>query len=480
MPEVLVIGGSVAGLASAFALAELGYEVRILERDPQEPPDDVAAAHEHWHRPTVPQAAHSHAFGSLGTNLLMERAPAVYAALLAAGARTIRLADAVPPTLSGFTPEDGDEELRMLGCRRSTFELVLRSEVLRHPRVTQQTGATVRGLTFAQNGSRRVTGVSLEDGRVLAAEFVVDASGRRSRADRWLADAGLPAAAAQSTSADIVYYTRFYQQLTGRPAGPLNRGFGAGGLWDHYTAVMFLGDNGTFSISIGVLPDDSPMKGLRHEAAFTAAIRATPLLAPWVEPGVSEPISGVSAMGGLDNSLHLPGSGGAPPVAGLFSVGDSVCTTNPAYGRGVSLALAHAFGLADVVAAYPSEPAAGGREFAELTGKLLAPWHGEAVANDRGRAMLWRATLEGTPLGPPPPGVLTFGAVVAAAATDPVVWRRVARVMMSISPPQTLYADDEIAQRVGRALGSGSVPQLPGASRAELVRVVDEATAVAA
>ncbi len=67
----------------------------------------------------------------------------------------------------------------------------------------------------------------------------------------------------------------------------------------------------TFSISLGVLPDDKPMKALREADAFTAAIRATPLLAGWVAPGNSEPISPVYAMGGLDNSARLvdPGCG---------------------------------------------------------------------------------------------------------------------------------------------------------------------------
>jgi 2-polyprenyl-6-methoxyphenol hydroxylase-like FAD-dependent oxidoreductase len=471
MTEVLVIGGSVAGLASAYAIAQLGYEVRILERDPQEFPADLATAQQQWRRPTVPQSVHSHAFGSLGTNLLLQRAPEIYSALLTAGARPIQLADYPSPFWADFVPEESDRELRMLGCRRSTFEYVLRQEVMRQPGVSQTSGATVRGLTVSDG---RVTGVELEDGQQLPAEFVVDASGRKSRVTRWLADAGLPVPETESSSADITYYTRYYQQLSSEPPAPLNRGFGAGGLWDHYTAVLFLGDNGTFSISIGVLPDDVELKALRLESAFTAAIRATPLLAPWLEPGESEPISPIYAMGGLDNSIRLP-SEDAPPVPGLFSVGDSVCTTNPAYGRGVSLALAHAFGLADVLEAHPDQLETSGREFAKLTGELLAPWHGEAVANDRGRAMMWRATLAGTPLGPPPPGVLTFGAVAAVAAVDPEVWRRVARVMMSLSPPQTLYGDPEIAARVGKALASGSVPHLPGASREDLVDLVSRA-----
>jgi hypothetical protein len=61
------------------------------------------------------------------------------------------------------------------------------------------------------------------------------------------------------------------------------------------------------------------------------------------------------------------------------------------------------------------------------------------------------------------------------AAVDPEVWRRVARVMMSLSPPQTLYGDPEIAARVGKALASGSVPHLPGASREDLVDLVSRA-----
>jgi 2-polyprenyl-6-methoxyphenol hydroxylase-like FAD-dependent oxidoreductase len=473
MSDVLVIGGSVAGLASAYAIAQLGYEVRILERDPQQPPQTLAQAQDNWRRPTVPQSLHSHAFGSLGTNLLLRRAPEIYSALLTAGARPIQLADYPSPFWTDFEPEEADQDLRMLGCRRPAFEYVLRQEVMRQPGISQLTGATVRRLTTTGNG--RVNGVELEDGQTLTAEFVVDAAGRRSRVARWLADAGLPVPPTQTSSSDITYYTRFYQQLTDEPPAPLNRGFGAGGLWDHYTAVLFLGDNGTFSISIGVLPDDTALKALRLESAFTAAIRATPLLAPWLEPGESEPISPVYAMGGLDNSIRLPVDDTVAPVTGLFSVGDSVCTTNPAYGRGVSLALAHAFGLADVLEAHPDQPEASGREFATFTGELLAPWHAEAVANDRGRAMMWRATLDGTPLGPPPPGVLTFGTVAAVSAVDPQVWRRVARVMMSLAPPQTLYADPEIAARVGRALSSGEVPHLPGAPRDELVSLVSRA-----
>jgi len=464
--NIVIIGGSVVGLGAAIALAEAGHTVEILERADTTPSTvDEAFG---WPRPTVPQAAHSHAFASLGCNLLRDRARDVYDGLFAAGATEVNLADYHPPMLLDFEREAGDENLRMVITRRSTFELVLRRRALARPGVRMTTGATVRGLVLADDG--RVTGARLADGSVVTGDLIVDATGRRSAATAWRANAGLPTPDVTSESCKIVYYTRYYRMLTEQPPGPLNRGFGSGGLWDSYTAVLFLGDNRTFSISVGVLPEDAELKGLRHEAAFTAAIKATPMLAGWVAPGNSEPISPVYAMGGLDNSIS-----GQAPVAGFVSLGDAVCTTNPSYGRGVSLGLSHAFLLADFLAEHGTVDGEFAAEFARRTEALVRPWYEEALANDRGRAMMWEATLRGAPMGRPPAGVVNFGMAVAASTQDAVVWRRVANVMMMLRQPGALYADPEIAQRIGRVLSSGPVMQLPGASRADLVAAVNAA-----
>ncbi len=478
MADIAIVGGSVAGLASALALNQGGHEVHILERDATDPPETVEQAHSEWPRPTVPQAVHSHAFASLGVRLLLERAPEIYRALVRAGADEIRLGERMPPTLTDSSAEPGDDELQMLGMRRSTFELVLRREVLRRPGIRLSPGVTVRGLELAATGKPRVTGVRAADGHVVPADIVIDASGRKSAAAKWLSDVGSPVAGGRVEDCGISYYTRFYRFLGQRPPGPLNRGFGAGGLWDFYTAVLFLCDNRTFSISVGVLPEDSEMKVLRTEEAFTAAVRATPLLAPWLEPGISEPISGVTAMGGLDNSLCAAGAGAQRPLLGFFAVGDSVCTTNPAYGRGVSLALAHAYELADGLALYPDVSAEQFTEVNRATERLMTPWWTDAVFNDRGRAGLWRATLRGTPMPAPPDGIVTFGTAAAAAATDPVVWRRLVRVMMALAPPSSLYNDEEIRLRVKKALaGAADHPPMPSPSREQFVKAVTAAAA---
>jgi 2-polyprenyl-6-methoxyphenol hydroxylase-like FAD-dependent oxidoreductase len=366
----------------------------------------------------------------------------------------------------------------MVVCRRSTFELILRQRALARPGVSLVVDATVRGLTTAPDDPHRVTGVRLEGGRTRSADLVIDATGRRSTASAWLSEAGLPAPVATSENCRIVYYTRYYRMLSGAPPGPLNRGFGAGGLWDSYTAVLFLGDNRTFSLSIGVLPEDTELKAVRNEAAFEAAIRATPLLAGWVAPGNSEPISPVYAMGSLDNSLRLPDPD-QPPVKGFFPLGDAVCTTNPAYGRGVSLGLSHAYLLADLIEEHPDVDDKQAAEFSARTEALVKPWWEEAIANDRGRAGLWEATLAGRPPQRPPAGVVSFGVAVAASTQDEEVWRRIANEMMMLMPPASLYADPEIAGRIGRVLASGPPPQLPGASRPELCQAVAGALATA-
>lgn len=470
MSKVIIAGGSIAGFAAALALADTGHQVTILERSADQPPATVDAAAE-WQRPTVPQAVHSHAFASLGCNLLRERARDVYDGLFDAGATEINLADYPPPTSPGFARQPDDDSLRMILARRSTFELVLRQRALARTQVRLTTGATVRGLMTAAGDPSRVTGVRLEDGQVIDGDVVIDATGRRTPADSWLEAAGLPVPVTTSESCKIVYYTRYYRQLSAGPAGPLNRGFGSGGLWDAYTAVLFLGDNRTFSISVGVLPEDAALKSLRHEAAFEAVIKATPLLASWIAPENAEPISPVYAMGGLDNMIrtHAPGQ---EPARGFFPMGDALCTTNPSYGRGVSLALREAFELADLLRSSPGAEAEQAAKWAALAGGLVRPWWEEAVANDRGRAAMWEATLRGTPAGPPPRGQISFGLAVAASTQDEVIWRRIANVMMMLAEPPALYADSEIALRVGKVLASGPPPRLPGASREALVDAV--------
>ncbi|MCZ0975447.1 hypothetical protein O1L55_37820 [Streptomyces albulus] len=153
MPAI-VVGGSVAGLATALALSGAGYEVRVLERSAAPPEGPVEQAVRDWHRPTVPQAVHSHSLTSIGVRTLRRRALRLFDALLAAGAEPLDLMEALPPLVEDRAREVGDDDLVALACRRTVLELLLYRFVRDLPQVRLEHGTVVRGLALDSAGER--------------------------------------------------------------------------------------------------------------------------------------------------------------------------------------------------------------------------------------------------------------------------------------------------------------------------------------
>lgn len=191
MADAVVAGASIAGLAAALALAGTGHRVRVLERSAPPPDGPIEQAASSWHRPTVPQAIHSHTLTSVGVQVLRTRAPRVLQAALAAGAELLDLTEALPPLVEDRTRQVDDDQLAALACRRSVLELVLYRAVRALPQVRIDHGITVRGLALDPS-LRRVRAVLTSGGERLPAGLVVDATGRRADSRDWLAAAGVP------------------------------------------------------------------------------------------------------------------------------------------------------------------------------------------------------------------------------------------------------------------------------------------------
>jgi hypothetical protein len=122
--------------------------------------------------------------------------------LLAAGVAEAPLRTQMPDTLADTASQPGDEQLMPVMTRRSTVDWVLRRAAEAEPRVevrhtVKVTGLlTATGLAVAGPAARpgaarppRVTGVRTDQGDVPAG-LVVDAAGRRSPVDEWLARIG--------------------------------------------------------------------------------------------------------------------------------------------------------------------------------------------------------------------------------------------------------------------------------------------------
>jgi 2-polyprenyl-6-methoxyphenol hydroxylase-like FAD-dependent oxidoreductase len=462
--RVIVVGGGIAGFGTALACARDGHEVVVFERDDTPMPPDADAAFE-WRRKGAPQVRHSHAFLARLRNLLRDRAPDVLDALIAAGAAEIRFTENLPETLTDRSPRPGDEELVALACRRTTFEWVLRRLVLAEPRVEIRHGVAAEHLDARSGPVPRVTGV---DG--VTADLVVDARGPRSSSDEWLAAVGAAPVREQLHESGIVYFSRFYRVRDGfaEPdyVGPTAADLG------YLKFAIFLGDNRTFSITYAVEShDDELRQALADANAFEAVARSIVATAPWRVDGASDPITDVHVMAGLRNRYRpLVDADGNPIVHGFVAAGDAAVCTNPLYGRGCSLALVHAFGLADALREHGDDLDAFARSFAQFTERELVPWYQSAVFQDAQA----RAMHEEVPAEDPRAfmqAVFREG-LLPALRTSPVVFRAFLRWFNLLAMPDALMADPEIVAEVlaayeDRANRPG--PPILGPERAELV-----------
>lgn len=471
-PEALVIGGSVAGLATGLFLARKGVAVTVLDHDEAAGtvPADPARAEV---RRSTPQAAHSHIFLSRLRGLLAERAPDVLATLRRAGAHEIAMADGRPEPLASAHLPRGDE-LVALAVRRSAFEAVVRSAAMAQEGLKLVAGSSVAGLRFgrpAGDGTPVVTGVDLADGSVLAADVVVDASGRRTSVPGWLADVGIDVPT-EVVDCGISYVSRFYERRPGATPPRLTRGFTTGSSFDRYSCLVFPGEGRTFSVTFGILPEDRTLRGLTDGAAFDAAVSAIPSLAWWVQPHNAVPISDARTMNGLKNRLRRYVVDGRPLVLGLAAVGDAVSTTNPAHSRGTTLAFVQAATIADALVASRGDAVAFSRAVDAGVTTDLVPWFRDSVAQDAQRLSRWRPGDHEAPV--PPDGTLANGEVAGAAQLDASVWARFARLQNLLDPPDRVLADPEVIAAVRAVQASGA--KVPGASAPthdELVGIVE-------
>ena len=122
------------------------------------------------------------------------------------------------------------------------------------------------------------------DGADIVADLVIDASGRAGRVTR-----SLPPAVTSGGPCGIAYVDRQYQLHPGAEPGPLANPLAWQADLDGYQAIIFVHERGRFSVLLVRPAGDQVLARLRHEAAFTAASRAIPGLADWVDPARARP-----------------------------------------------------------------------------------------------------------------------------------------------------------------------------------------------
>jgi len=479
MPEVVIVGAGIGGLATALLLGRQGREVVVCERDPAQVPAAPEQMWAEWKRPGIPQAPLGHTFLPGFRMLLTERAPDVAERLYAAGAPLLDYARDMP----GGERRPEDAELLAIMCRRAVLEGILRQTVAAEPTVAIRTGCDVTGLVAEPSpmpGVPRVTGVRTRDGRAIAAGTVVVAGGRLVPVPRWLEAIGAHAPAEFSEGCGYVTFTRFFR-IHRRPGEDhrVSARLAVEGDPGYMSYELFGADASTFCVELSPPAWDHDLRGLRHEAVHMAAARTLPESEDWLDPGRATPIGPVAAMGQERNVLRHFVVDGRPVALGLHVIGDARCQLDSLYAWGSGVALASAVTLVDLLAAHPGDHEAQALAFEERLGGEIRGRHELSLARDRAAARRYRGRPE---WDDPDTGIgLVESTVVPAAEEDAEVFRAVMRADMQLDPVGALAHNTPVidrarARKAARAQPPASTPA-PGPAREHLLELIAQAGA---
>jgi hypothetical protein len=399
------------------------HAVTLLERDELRPAADVESAADAAFRWTARQVVQPHTIMARCRELLREHLPDIYAALLAAGVAEAPLAT---QTLHDTSEWPGDEQLTMLMTRRSTFDWVLIRATLNQRGITLRCGVQITGLLAANHRQRGLRSAVSHTSVAITASC----QALRCRA--------LPQAASSPRSTNAPSASRVPITV------PCN---------------LLLHRSARSSVPHAPRP-----RGPHRRPAHRADLRG---LARW-----SRTHSPVFPMAGLHNTLRRLVVNGLPVVTGLHAIGDSVCTTNPTLGRGLTLALSGALDLVSVVRAHPDDWSAQALALDRLVGEHVAPFYEDQAVIDSARLAVLRRNILATPT-PEPPVVdgsrVTYAQLRSAAQFDSTAFRAFWLVMGMLRLPDDVYSDRAVVSATVAALEThGAAPAMPQPTREEL------------
>lgn len=334
----VVIGGSIAGLLAAAALAKHFGQVVIIENDLPPRPDQV--------RKGAPQGAHVHGFLAAGCQALEQLLPGIIDEALATGAQSgDMLTDALFYVGAHTRFVSGLSHIQGLVASRPLLEYVIYQRVSRIGNVAIRHRQKVTSLQF-DSSRQTVTGVLFRDKNepatclVLNADLVIDASGRGSRLPNWLTQAGYSPAQRDELAINITYSSCFFKR-DGKISNAIKAVFVAPDATNPVPSGLMEQDGERWIVSCGSYgerqaPADLPafMDYLqRHSAPEIHAIAQA-----------SEPI-GAPQRYHYSNSVRHRYEKLRRFPNNLLLLGDTLCSFNPVFGQGMSIAARQAQAL---------------------------------------------------------------------------------------------------------------------------------------
>ncbi|WP_053175372.1 NAD(P)/FAD-dependent oxidoreductase [Nonomuraea sp. SBT364] len=380
MTRAVVLGGGLAGVLAAAVLVRHAGEVVLVESDdyPRGPEP----------RRGLPQSRHSHVLVTGGARALEKLLPGTLAELFARGAHLRGLpGDALVLAAQGWFHRL-DTGASLVSCGRGLLDQVVRERAL--PGVTVLTGTRALGLA---GDRRRVTGAVVEtrDGRArtIGADLVVDATGRRSKAPRWLAAIGAAEVEEVTVSSGLAYSTRLYRAPAALTTGMApGMAIGMPAVMVHprpvagragQGATLFPIEGGRWIVTLTGTRGGEPPVDERGFTAFARALRS-PIVADLM--AAATPLGGVRPYRDTANRRRYFERAALP--AGFLAIGDAVCALNPVHSHGMSVAALSALRLDAELARHGTDPTALTAAQAAVAAETDPSWH-LALAQDEPR-----------------------------------------------------------------------------------------------